>query len=77
MIGWTVLFVCCMVAFVKPFLNRAATAYAEVGHLPLVWTGTIFVGVLLAARLLHGLVRPDDEDCGAGLERELLAEWHR
>ena len=48
-IGWTVLFVVCMIAFVKPFLNRAATAYAEVGHLPLVWTGTIFVGVLLAA----------------------------
>jgi K+:H+ antiporter len=48
-IGWTMLFVVCMVVLVKPFLGRAAAAYAEVGHLPIIWTGTIFVGVLLAS----------------------------
>ena len=48
-IGWTTLFVVGMLVFVKPFLGRAAVAYAEVGQLPIVWTGTIFVAVMLSS----------------------------
>jgi len=48
-IGWTSLFVLFMVLAVRPFLGRAAVAYAEVGQLPILWTGTIFVAVLLSS----------------------------
>jgi Kef-type K+ transport system membrane component KefB len=48
-IGWTALLVVGMVLLARPFLGRAAAAYAEVGQLPIIWTGTIFVSVLLAA----------------------------
>ena len=48
-IGWTALLVAGMVVLVRTFLGRAAAAYAEVGQLPIIWTGTIFVCVLLSA----------------------------
>jgi Kef-type K+ transport system membrane component KefB len=36
---------------VRPLLARVAVAYDEVGYVPQLWIGTIFVGVLLAAFL--------------------------
>jgi Kef-type K+ transport system membrane component KefB len=38
-----------MLLIVRRLLGRVSTAYDEAGHVPPVWIGTIFVGILLAA----------------------------
>src|SRR5207244_1684654 len=54
-IGWlrvvdfAVLFTLGLVMVVRPLLARVAVAYDEVGHIPQLWLGTIFVAVLLSA----------------------------
>jgi Kef-type K+ transport system membrane component KefB len=48
-IGLAGVFVAAMIVVGRPLLRRVAVAYDEVGHVPAVWLGAIFVGVLLSA----------------------------
>jgi Kef-type K+ transport system membrane component KefB len=43
------LFVAAMVVVARPLLGRVSHAYDEVGHVPTLWIGIIFVSVLLSA----------------------------
>ena len=48
-VGLAAAFTIGLVVVVRPLLARIAVAYDEVGYVPQLWIGTIFVGVLLAA----------------------------
>ena len=48
-VGWTGVFVAAMLTIGRRFLGRLATAFDEVGRVPAIWLGVIFVGVLLSA----------------------------
>jgi Kef-type K+ transport system membrane component KefB len=47
--GWAGVFTAAMLTIGRRFLGRLATAYDEVGRIPALWLGVIFVGVLLSA----------------------------
>ena len=48
-IGWTGVFTAAMLTIGRRFLGRVAVAFDEVGRVPALWLGAIFVGVLLSA----------------------------
>ena len=48
-IGWTGVFVAAMLTIGRRSLSRLGTAFDEVGRVPAIWLGAIFVGVLLSA----------------------------
>ena len=48
-VGATALFAIALYAVGRPLLARMSTAYDEVGRVPTIWLGVIFVSVLLAA----------------------------
>jgi Kef-type K+ transport system membrane component KefB len=48
-VGLATAFTLGLVIVVRPLLARVAVAYDEVGYVPQLWIGTIFVGVLLSA----------------------------
>jgi Kef-type K+ transport system membrane component KefB len=48
-VGLAALFTAAMVLAGRPLLNRVSLAYDEVGYVPTLWIGAIFVGVLLSA----------------------------
>ncbi len=50
-IGLAGAFTAGMVLIARPLLNRVSRSYDEVGHVPTLWLGIIFVGVLLSAYL--------------------------
>ncbi len=50
-IGLAIAFTAGMFIIVRPLLKRVSTAYDEVGHVPPLWLGAIFVAVLLSAFL--------------------------
>ncbi len=50
-IGLAAAFTAGMFIIVRPLLKRVSTAYDEVGHVPALWLGAIFVAVLLSAYL--------------------------
>ena len=50
-IGLATAFTAGMFIIVRPLLKRVSTAYDEVGHVPALWLGAIFVAVLLSAYL--------------------------
>ena len=50
-IGLATAFTAGMFLIVRPLLKRVSTAYDEVGHVPALWLGAIFVAVLLSAFL--------------------------
>jgi Kef-type K+ transport system membrane component KefB len=48
-VGWTGVFSALMLTVGRRFLSRLATAFDEVGRVPALWLGVIFVGVLVSA----------------------------
>jgi Kef-type K+ transport system membrane component KefB len=83
-IGLATAFTIALVVIVRPFLARVAVAYDEVGYVPPLWIGTIFVGVLLSAYVsreigiaaifgafVMGLIMPRHADLTDDISRRL------
>jgi Kef-type K+ transport system membrane component KefB len=83
-VGLAGVFTAAMILIGRPLLGRVSAAYDEVGHVPSLWLGTIFVSVLLSAYVsqqigiasifgafMMGLIMPRHADLTADVSRRL------